>query len=117
MRTVALLHSSDVIEDYLDSVDLSFADFRDEMTGGWTFGYVEALRLAEVRVVLFLVSRAVSQTTWTTHAPTGAPMCLLPPPWVYRALRGRLAPKRAAQRARFGGRSSGPRVGCCAMFT
>ena len=97
MRTVALLHSSDVIEDYLDSVDLSFADFRDEMTGGWTFGYVEALRLAEVRVVLFLVSRAVSQTTWTTHAPTGAPMCLLPPPWVYRALRGRLLGWQAKQ--------------------
>lgn len=102
MRTVALLHSSDVIEDYLDSVDLSLADFRDEMTGGWTFGYVEALRLAEVRVVLFLVSRGVSRTTWTTHLPTGAPMCLLPPPWVYRALRGRLLGWQAKQLVRGG---------------
>ncbi len=102
MRTVALLHSSDVIEDYLDSVALSLADFRDEMTGGWTFGYVEALRLAEVRVVLFLVSRAVSRATWTTHVPTGAAMCLLPPPPAYRALRGRLLGWQAKQLVRGG---------------
>lgn len=88
--TVALVDWSQLVEDYLDNIGVSFESFRDEMSGGWMFGYVEALRLAGVRAVLFCVSARVAETTRTRHAPTGAAMCVLPAPRAYRALRRRM---------------------------
>jgi glycosyltransferase involved in cell wall biosynthesis len=88
--TVALVDWSQLLEDYLDNIGLSFESFRDEMNGGWMFGYVEALRLAGVRAVLFCVSAQVTETTRFTHAPTGAGLCVLPAPRAYRALRRRV---------------------------
>ena len=95
--TLALTHSGDSIEDYLAPAGLSFAEFRDEMTGGWMFGYVEALRRQGVRTVLVVVSSSVTRTTETVHRPSGAPVVVLPSPRAYRlpravalaALRGR----------------------------
>lgn len=88
--TVALVDWSQLLEDYLDNIGLSFESFRDEMNGGWMFGYVEALRLAGVRAVLFCVSARVAETQRFTHAPTGATLCVLPAPRAYRALRRRV---------------------------
>ena len=88
--TVALVDWSQLLEDYLDNIGLSFESFRDEMSGGWMFGYVEALRRAGVRPVLFCVSARVKETTRVTHAPTGATVCVLPAPRAYRALRRRV---------------------------
>jgi starch synthase len=88
--TVALVDWSELLEDYLDHIGLSFESFRDEMTGGWMFGYIEALRRAGVRVVLFCVSARVTKTTHFTHAPTGSDLCVLPASRAYRALRRRV---------------------------
>lgn len=87
---VALVDWSQLLEDYLDNIGVSFESFRDEMTGGWMFGYVDALRRAGVRVTLFCVSARVSETARFTHAPTGAPLCVLPAPRAYRYLRRRV---------------------------
>ncbi|HET6980357.1 MAG TPA: glycosyltransferase family 4 protein [Pyrinomonadaceae bacterium] len=88
--TVALIDWSELLEDYLDNIGVTFEAFRDEMTGGWMFGYIEALRRAGVRVVLFCVSARVTKTTHFTHAPTGADLCVLPASRAYRTLRRRV---------------------------
>ena len=88
--TVALVDWSELLEDYLDNIGLTFESFRDEMTGGWMFGYIEALRRVGVRVVLFCVSARVTETTRLTHAPTGAGLIVLPASRAYRTLRRRV---------------------------
>ncbi len=88
--TVALVDWSELLEDYLDHIGLTFESFRDEMTGGWMFGYIEALRRAGVRVTLFCVSARVTESTRFTHAPTGATLCVLPASRAYRTLRRRV---------------------------
>src|SRR5947209_3090559 len=85
--TIALLDWSHLIEDFLESIGVSFEAFRDEMTGGWMFGYIDALRLAGVRTVLFCVSARVTAPWRFTHVPTGATVCVLPAPMLYRAIR------------------------------
>lgn len=86
--TVALLPWGDVIEDFLDSIGVSFHSFRTEMTGGWLFGYIDALATAGVRTVLVCVSARIRRPERFEHAPTGAPLWLLPAPAAYRAVRG-----------------------------
>lgn len=88
--SVALVDWSELLEDYLDNIGVTFESFRDEMTGGWMFGYIEALQRAGIRVVLFCVSARVTKTTRFTHAPTGADLCVLPASRAYRALRRRV---------------------------
>lgn len=88
--SVALVDWSELLEDYLDNIGVTFESFRDEMSGGWMFGYIEALRRAGLRVVLFCVSARVTETMRFTHAPTGADLCVLPASRVYRALRRRV---------------------------
>lgn len=90
VKTVALLDWSQLIEDYLDNINISFEEFCDQMSGGWMFGYIEALKSAGVRTVLFCVSARVSKTSYFTHAATGARICVLPAPRSYRALRRHL---------------------------
>ena len=90
VKTVALLDWSQLIEDYLDNINISFEEFCNQMSGGWMFGYIEALKVAGVRTVLFCVSARVSSTSYFTHAATGARICVLPAPRSYRALRRRL---------------------------
>ena len=36
--TVAIVDWSHLLEDFLDTIGLSFPQFRDEMSGGWLFG-------------------------------------------------------------------------------
>jgi len=88
--TIALLHWGDLIEDFLDSIGVSFEKFCNEMTGGWMFGYIDALRLAGVPTVLFCVSAQVTETSRHTHAPTGATICVVPAPKSYRIIRHRI---------------------------
>ncbi len=90
VRTVALLDWTQLIEDYLDNINVSFEDFCNEMNGGWMFGYIAALQTAGVRTVLFCVSARVQTTSYFTHAGTGAVICVLPAPGIYRMLRRRL---------------------------
>jgi glycosyltransferase involved in cell wall biosynthesis len=107
--TVALVDWSQLVEDYLDNIGVSFESFRDEMSGGWMFGYVDALRLAGVRTVVFCVSSRVAETTRFTHAPTGATLCVLPSPSVYRVLRRRVLNPYAATVEEAVGQVSGAR--------
>ncbi len=88
--TIALLHWGDLIEDFLDSIGTSFKSFCSEMTGGWMFGYIAALRLVGVQTVLFCISDQVQHPTYYTHTPTGAKICLLPAPALHRSARRRM---------------------------
>ncbi|MBW4636265.1 MAG: glycosyltransferase family 4 protein [Iphinoe sp. HA4291-MV1] len=84
---IALLHWGELIEDFLDTIGVSFEAYCKEMTGGWLFGYVDALRLAGVRTVLFCISARVNEPTRYTHAPTGATICVLPTTKIYQVAR------------------------------
>lgn len=85
-QTIALLHWGNLIEDFLDSIEVSFEGFCQEMTGGWMFGYIDALKLVGVQTVLFCISAQVNEPTRHTHIPTGAKICVLPAPENYRAI-------------------------------
>lgn len=85
--TVALLHWGDLLEDFLDSIGVSFEALYKEMTGGWMFGYIDALKLAGVRTVLFCISARVAEPMRYTHEPTGATICVLPAPKIYQVVR------------------------------
>jgi len=85
---IALLPFGDVFDDFLDSIGVSLEAFCTEMTGGWLFGYVEALQWAGVRTVIVIVSPQVTTPTRVRHRPSGATICILPPLRLYRVLRG-----------------------------
>jgi starch synthase len=84
---VALLPWGDVIEDFLDGIGVSLETFANEMTGGWLFGYVEALKRTSIRTVVICVSKRVDTSTRYTHEPTGAAIWVLPAPNAYLRLR------------------------------
>jgi glycosyltransferase involved in cell wall biosynthesis len=75
---VALLPWGNVIEDFLDPIGLSLDDFCLRLTGGWLFGYIDALRFVGWRTVIFLVSRQVELPERRIHVPSGTPICVLP---------------------------------------
>lgn len=85
--TVALLPWGDLIEDFLDPLGLDIDDFSDRMTGGWLFGYVDALARADVRTVLVCVTARVDRPQRRRHAGTGAVLWLLPASASYLAAR------------------------------
>lgn len=84
--TIALLPWGNVWEDLLDSIDVSFEAFCNEMKGGWMFGYIDALRLAGIRTVVFCISARVAAPSRFMHAPSGTTICVLPAPKTYRAV-------------------------------
>ena len=87
---IALLPWGNVIEDFLDPIGLSLDEFREEMTGGWLFGYVDALHLAGVDAAIVCVSGSVSRPQRHRHRATGALISILPSPRAYRVARRRL---------------------------
>jgi len=92
-RTIALLLWGDVIEDFLDRIGVSLDHFCERMIGGWLFGYMEALRSAGWQPVLFLVSREVKEPVRRRHAPSGAPIWVLPACRAYKGItRGMIDP-------------------------
>ena len=84
--TVAMLPFSYVIEDFLDKISVSLESYCTEMSGGWYFGYIEALKRAGVRTIAVCFSARVSQPTSFMNKPTGITMWVLPSPRIYRAL-------------------------------
>lgn len=91
---VALLPWGDVIEEFLDPLGISLEEFCEEMTGGWLFGYIEALKRVGVRTIVFCVSVQVDAPLRRTHRGTGATICFLPAPKSYfwlRAVLGSMA--------------------------
>jgi len=89
-KTIAILPWGNVIEDFLDPIGLTLEAFRHQMTGGWLFGYVQALRLAGWQPVLVCVSRDARAPVRMCHAPSDTPVWLLPASPVYRRLAGRM---------------------------
>ena len=85
--TIALLHCYDLIDDFLDSINISFETFCKEFVGSWMFGYINALKQVGVRTVLFCISARVAQPSRFIHVPTGASICVLPPSGIYHAYR------------------------------
>jgi starch synthase len=88
--TVALLPWGDVWEDFFATVNVSLDAFANELTGGWQFGFIEALKAYGVRTVLFYPSTLVKETYRFIHKPTGTPVCLLPVPTIYSRIRRRM---------------------------
>ena len=110
VRRVALLPWGDLIEDFLAPLGMTLAAFRDEMTGGWLFGYVQALHRVGIETVIVCVSAEVDAVVGCTHGPTGAAICVLPAPAAYRALRRRMRRPLAATGAETFGERHGPVV-------
>lgn len=85
--TIALFHCYDLIDDFLDSINISFETFYKEFVGSWMFGYINALKQVGVKTVLFCISARVEQPSRFIHAPTNTPICVLPASKIYRAYR------------------------------
>ncbi len=88
--TIALLHCMDLIDDFLDHINISFETFCNEFIGSWMFGYINALKQVGVRTVLFCISARVAEPSRFTHVPTGVTICMLPASksyLTYRAVR------------------------------
>jgi starch synthase len=105
--TVAILPWGDLVEDYLDPLGRTIDDYAERLSGGWLFGYAEALRRVGVGTAIVCWSRAVERPTRRIHAPTGAVLWFLPPSPAYRAARRRLAdPYAWTTRAAVGAKAS-----------
>jgi glycosyltransferase involved in cell wall biosynthesis len=97
--TVALLAGIDRFEDFHDKIGVSFETFRDQLTGGWFFNYVDALRTAGVRAMLVFASARVEAPVHFTHKPTGASVWVLPSPLLHRKIRNAQLRLRPASKA------------------
>jgi len=75
---IAIFPWGEVIEEFLDPLDLSLSDFVTKMTGGWLFGYVLALQSQGWRPIIVCASEAVGQLTQLEHKGTGAPVWVAP---------------------------------------
>lgn len=105
---IAILDWSHLLEDFLDNIGVSFESFRTGMTGGWMFGYIDALRSAGCRPVLFCVSARVAEVIRCEHEPTGATICVLPAPKSYRRARRRVPNPYAVSLLEAAGELRGP---------
>jgi glycosyltransferase involved in cell wall biosynthesis len=88
--TVALLPWGNVLEDFIDKIGVSLETFCSEFTGSYIFGYIDALKRAGVRTVLICISARIAKPSHFTHTVTGATVCVLPAPWIYRRLRPKM---------------------------
>src|SRR5215204_5185455 len=86
--TIAYVPAMDRFEDFFDTLDISLEVFRDHLNGGGMFNYVEALRSAGIRTVLFFGSAQLSEPLRFHHRPTGTPVCLVPSPRLHQKLQG-----------------------------
>jgi glycosyltransferase involved in cell wall biosynthesis len=84
---VAILPWGDRFEDFHDRIGVTFDSFRDEVTGGWLFNYVEALQHAGLRPILYYASARLREPLRFTHGPTGAGVRVLPSPRLHCKVR------------------------------
>jgi starch synthase len=104
-----------VIEDFLDSIGLSLDHFRTLMTGGWCFGYIDALRSAGWETVLFCTSRQVETPIRLQHTPSGTPIWVIPVWKSYRSVvRGMVNPSAWSVKDAFGHVTGLRRLVCAA---
>lgn len=84
---IAIIDWTHLVEDYLDNIQVSFEQFKNEMKGGWLFGYIEALQSAGYEPVFFCFSAHENHWGNHYHTPTDSEICVLPSPAIYRRLR------------------------------
>jgi glycosyltransferase involved in cell wall biosynthesis len=76
--TIAIMPCGDLFEVFFDTIGVNFEIYCTELTGGWLFNYIDALKLNGVRSVVFYVSNRVSETLRLIHQPTDTTICILP---------------------------------------
>jgi len=81
---VAILPWGNVVEDFLDPLNISVDEFATEMNGSWLFGYAGALKRVGVSVVVVCMSNAVDKPRKLRHRASGATVWILPSPRVYQ---------------------------------
>lgn len=79
-QSVALVPWGTPLEVFLEPLDRTLDDFCERWSGGWLFGYAEALRLAGYAPRLVVSSRAVTSEVSRRHAATRTPVTVLPAP-------------------------------------
>ena len=79
-RQVALVPWGTPLEVFLDPLGASLDDFCDRLSGGWLFGFAEALQLAGHRPSIVVSSRTARSQVQRVHLPTGTPVVVLPAP-------------------------------------
>src|SRR5579883_885494 len=84
---IALVHCIDLIDDFLEHINISFETFCNEFIGSWMFGYINALKQVGVKTVLFCISAHFTEPSRFIHAPTGTTICVLPASKSYLAYR------------------------------
>jgi glycosyltransferase involved in cell wall biosynthesis len=87
---VGLLPWGDVWEDFFGTLGIPFEKFCETFTGSWQFGLVAALRAAGLDTVIYYSSTMVSEVTRVPHKPSGATICLIPAPSLYRRVHRRM---------------------------
>ena len=85
--TVGLIHNYDLIDEVVDSMNITFRDYCENFVGSFMFGYIKALQTAGIRPVLFCITAQVKKPTRFKHLPTGATICAVPHAGIYRFYR------------------------------
>jgi len=85
--TIAFVPGLDRFEDFHDTIGVSFEAFGTQLTGGWLFNDIKALQLAGVRTILIYTSARVERPHVFTHEDTGAPVFVLPSPFIHKVVR------------------------------
>jgi glycosyltransferase involved in cell wall biosynthesis len=83
---VAIFNSQDLIDDWIDHLEVSVDELRHELVGSWLFDYPRALGRADVDTSLVFFTRYVSRPERTVHEPSGARLWLVPAPAVHSGL-------------------------------
>jgi hypothetical protein len=85
---VGMLPWPDRFEDFHDKVGISLEDFRDRLSGTWLVSYVDALRFAGIRPILYFFSARIRRPVRFVHASTGVPVRVFPSPRLHRKMQG-----------------------------
>jgi glycosyltransferase involved in cell wall biosynthesis len=88
--TIAIVPWGDLWEDFYGSIGVPFDEFCNEFSGSWSFKLVRALKCVGVEVVTYYSSLRVAAPTRYRHRPTDSTICLLPAPFIYRAIRRKM---------------------------
>jgi len=83
---VALLPWGNVIEDFLETARITLDEFCGDFVGSWMFGYVDALRQADVDTAIVCWSASIARPLERRHGATGARIVVLPASLPYRLL-------------------------------
>src|SRR5207249_9247703 len=85
-KVVGLYLWGDVWEDYHGTLGISFQEFCTDYTGSWVFGLVQALQEIDVSAVMYFSTNTVKEVKRARHQPSGANICMIPAPRIYRTI-------------------------------